>query len=218
MTEPTNAQPILAVDAEYSALHAQMPEHLTRALPLWLRCWLKGQYWHYYDARDYGAEMAGHLPSHTLRLLIYRRLLHVRIGAGSSIHRGCRFYCPPGIRIGAHTVVNRDVLLDGRTGLLAGDNVSISEGAALFSLEHDPQDPQFGTRGAATRVGDRAFIGARAIILPGITIGEGAVVGAGAVVTHNVEPFAIVAGVPAREVGRRRQDLRYTLAHRKFLG
>jgi UDP-2-acetamido-3-amino-2,3-dideoxy-glucuronate N-acetyltransferase len=53
-----------------------------------------------------------------------------------------------------------------------------------------------------TRVKRRASIGSNATILPGITIGEGAQVGAGAVVTKDVPSFAIVAGVPARIVGR----------------
>lgn len=53
-----------------------------------------------------------------------------------------------------------------------------------------------------TRVKRRASIGSNATILPGITIGEGAQIGAGAVVTRNVPDFAIVAGVPARIVGR----------------
>jgi acetyltransferase-like isoleucine patch superfamily enzyme len=45
-----------------------------------------------------------------------------------------------------------------------------------------------------------AYIGSRAIILPGIKIGEGAYVAAGAVVTKDVEPFTLVAGVPAKEI------------------
>lgn len=49
-------------------------------------------------------------------------------------------------------------------------------------------------------VGDYVWIGAGAIILPGVTIGEGAVVAAGAVVTKNVEPRMIVAGNPARRI------------------
>jgi acetyltransferase-like isoleucine patch superfamily enzyme len=52
-----------------------------------------------------------------------------------------------------------------------------------------------------TRVGRRASIGSNATILSDLTIGEGAMIGAGAVVTHDVPPFAIVAGVPARIIG-----------------
>jgi virginiamycin A acetyltransferase len=47
-------------------------------------------------------------------------------------------------------------------------------------------------------VGSDVLIGTYAIILPGITIGDGAVIGAGSVVTHNVPPYAVVAGVPAK--------------------
>ena len=53
-----------------------------------------------------------------------------------------------------------------------------------------------------TRVEARAAIGSGAVILCGLTIGEGARIGAGAVVTHDVPPGAIVAGVPAKELGR----------------
>ena len=54
-----------------------------------------------------------------------------------------------------------------------------------------------------TKVCRGASIGSHATVLPNLTIGEGALVGAGAVVTRDVPPFAVVAGVPARGVGRR---------------
>lgn len=54
-----------------------------------------------------------------------------------------------------------------------------------------------------TKVCRGASIGSHATVLPNLTIGEGALVGAGAVVTRDVPPFAVVAGVPARVVGRR---------------
>ena len=76
-------------------------------------------------------------------------------------------------------------------------------------------------------IGDRVWIGYRAIILPGVSIGEGAVVGAGAVVTKNVEPYAIVAGNPARKIGERkvvgcessgeRRKFEYELEYRPWL-
>jgi virginiamycin A acetyltransferase len=52
-------------------------------------------------------------------------------------------------------------------------------------------------------IGHDVWIGARAIVLGGVTVGTGAAVGAGAVVTDDVDPYTIVAGVPAETVGRR---------------
>lgn len=52
-------------------------------------------------------------------------------------------------------------------------------------------------------IGNDVWIGANVVILPGVTIGDGAVVGVGAVVTHDVEPYSIVGGVPAKHIGYR---------------
>jgi acetyltransferase-like isoleucine patch superfamily enzyme len=50
------------------------------------------------------------------------------------------------------------------------------------------------------RIGNHVWIGARAVVLKGVTVGDGAVIGAGAVVTQNVPPNTMVAGVPARAI------------------
>lgn len=171
-----------------------------------------------YDTRDWLCELAGVVPSHTVRLFVYRHMLGMKIGAWTSVHRHVRAYYPPGVSIGQHSVINRDVLLDGRAQIEIGDNVSISEGAAIFTLEHDLQSPDFANRGAPVRIADRVFVGARAIILPGVELGEGAAVGAGAVVTRSVPPYTIVAGVPATAIGQRQPNLTYNLQYRKFLG
>lgn len=189
-----------------------------RRLPVCVKRFLLGLYWLFYDSADFLAELAGHVPFHSIRLLLYRSVLGIRIGKHSSVHRLCRFYRPRGVTIGEHCVINREVLLDGRAGVRIGNNVSISEGAFILSLEHNPNSPAFASRGIEVSIGDHVFVGARATVLPGVTLGEGAVVAAGAVVTHDVEPFAIVAGVPARLIGQRRRDLEYTLNYRKFLG
>lgn len=57
--------------------------------------------------------------------------------------------------------------------------------------------------GLAVKIGNDCFIGSNTIIMAGVTIGNGAVIGAGAVVTKDVEPYSIVAGVPAIKIGER---------------
>lgn len=191
---------------------------IRRHLPDWLKTILLKFYWIGYDTRDFLAEMIGWVPFHSVRLVCYRRILRVQIGPHTSIHRNCRIYQPGRLQIAGNSVINRDVLLDARSGLVIGRNCSVSEGAALLSLEHDPNSIAFASRGGKTVLKDRVFVGIRAIILPGITLGEGAVVAAGAVVTKDVPPYAIVGGVPARRIGDRNPDIAYELDYRKFLG
>ncbi|MEW5868449.1 MAG: acyltransferase [Chloroflexota bacterium] len=195
----------------------KIPETLRQKLPLCIKKPISQIYWHCYDLRDFIVELAGWIPSHFIRLLIYK-ISGVKIGSRTSVHRMCRFYFPAGIELGNHTIINRDVLLDGRKGIKIGNNVSISEGVFVLTLEHDPNSLLFETRGGSVNIGDHVFIGARAMILPGTTLGDGSVIAAGSVVTHNIEAYTIVAGVPAKKIGERSTDLTYSLDYKKFLG
>ena len=63
--------------------------------------------------------------------------------------------------------------------------------------------PRYGiTEDAPVVIEDDVWIGAGAIVLPGVTVGRGSIVAAGAVVTRSIEPHTIVAGVPARQIGQ----------------
>ena len=72
--------------------------------------------------------------------------------------------------------------------------------------------PRFVTETQPVVIENYAWIGMRAMILPGVTIGEGAVVAAGAVVSRDVAPYTVVGGVPAKPIGRRQGPARYELA------
>lgn len=56
------------------------------------------------------------------------------------------------------------------------------------------------------RIGDNVWIGDKVIILPGVQIGQGCIIGAGSVVTHNIPPYSIVAGNPARLIRSRKNN------------
>ena len=134
----------------------------------------------------------------------------MNIAKGATIAGGCLILGGPRrITIGRRSVINRGVVLDGRFPLTIGDNVSISIGSVILTLEHDLQASDFPAVGAPVSIADRVFIGTRAVVLPGVSIGEGAAVAAGAVVTNDVEPYTIVGGVPAKEIGSRPRNLTY---------
>jgi maltose O-acetyltransferase len=122
------------------------------------------------------------------------------------------FYDPANISIGNGTIIGERVVLDGRDTLDIGNHVDIASEVMIYNAEHDVQSENFHAVYGGVVIEDYVFIGPRAIILPGVTIGKGAVVGAGAVVTKDVEPFAIVGGVPAKVIGERQhKDLHYKL-------
>ena len=106
---------------------------------------------------------------------------------------------------------NRDCSIDLRGGLSIGADVSVSAEATILTSAGMANS----TRGSEYRrvvIEDKAWIGVRAILMPGVTVGRGAVVGAGAVVMADVPPMAIVFGSPARAVGARTaEDAEYQL-------
>lgn len=154
--------------------------------------------------------LTGGIPSHFLRKSIYRAF-GMQIGDRVSIYGGAEIRRPAWIRIGSGSVIGNGAILDGRLGIEIGENVNFSTGVWIWTVQHDHMDPNFRDCGGPVKIGDRAWISCRVVVLPGVTIGEGAVVAAGAVVTKDVEPFAIVGGIPAKRIGERPRGLEYSL-------
>lgn len=145
----------------------------------------------------------GHVPFHLVRKLFYI-LAGIRIGKGSTIHMWANFYQPKNIKIGEGTIVGDHAFLDGRAALTIGNHVDIASQVMIYNSEHDINSEDFHPIEQPVEIGDYVFIGPRVIILPGVKVGRGVIVGAGAVVTKDVEPFAIVGGVPAEVIGERK--------------
>src|SRR5690349_22330523 len=112
-------------------------------------------------------------PIRTLRNFVLRRL-GLNLGAGSIVYMGTEIRTPWRIRIGRGTSVGHDCVLDGRGGLVIGNNVNLSSEAMVWTAEHDPQSSDFRTLMEQVVIEDYAWISCRAIILPGVTIGRGA--------------------------------------------
>ncbi len=159
--------------------------------------------------------MVGYVPCHIFRKTLYR-ICGVRIGKNTSFHWRTRFFKPGRLFVGNNSIIGNDAMLDARNGIRIGDNVSLSMGVWIWTMEHDTQDPFYGLKGGPVIIEDYAWI-SRVVIMPDVTVGKGAVVAAGAVVTKDVAPYTIVGGVPAEKIGARTKDLRYRLKfHKSF--
>ncbi len=161
--------------------------------------------------------LIGWFPSHHVRRFFFR-LAGMQIGAGSTLHMGARFYNPAQIHIGTDTIIGEGAVLDGRAHLQIGDHVDFATEVMVYNAQHDIESPTFAAEVAPVIIHDYVFVGPRAIILPGVTIGKGAIVAAGAVVTKDVEPYAIVGGVPAKVIGERKlKEPQYRLGRAALL-
>lgn len=112
-----------------------------------------------------------------------------------------------GITLGDRVFVGRGVEFDISVELTIGSHTLIAPGCFITDHSHIHAraatiDSQ-GCVSSAVRIGRDVWIGANAIILPGVTIEDGAIIGAGAVVNRRVEAYTKVAGVPARALGAR---------------
>jgi acetyltransferase-like isoleucine patch superfamily enzyme len=152
-------------------------------------------------------------PGTRLRAALLR-LYGWNIGRGCRIRGGLRILEPLApLTLGDGSVINAECLLDCSAPITIGRRVGIAYQVTFITGNHHlgPPECRAGTKVAQPIVvGDGAWIGARAIIMPGVTIGEGAVVSAGAKVAQDVPANTLVDGVPAtvvtRLAGARRGD------------
>lgn len=151
------------------------------------------------------------LPSNHLRKYIYKAL-GAKIAPNVVFHFRTEIRFPFKLTIGKGSIIGDNALLDARNSLTIGENVNLSSNVSIYTEQHDHRDPLFRCftdRKMSIEIDNRAWIGSNVIILPGVHIGEGAVCCAGCVVTKDVEPFTVVAGIPAKKVGDRPKNIIY---------
>lgn len=131
------------------------------------------------------------------------RAFGAKIAAGVKVQGSAEIWQPWKLTIGENSWIDGEVKLYSVDEIKIGANVVISEGAFICTASHDITSEAFELVTKPVEIGDSAWIAARAIVLPGRKVGEGAVVAAGAVVTRDVASDNVVAGNPARVIGKR---------------
>lgn len=155
-----------------------------------------------------GKNQSIRVGGHTLiagELLVFAHGGSISLGEWCYIGEGARIWSSGAVNIGDRVLISHNVnIFDSTT-----HPISVRQRHAHFKtilLTGHPPDINLDER--PVTIADDVWIGANASVLRGVTIGEGAIVGAGAVVTHDIPPYTIAAGNPARVIRELRPDER----------
>lgn len=144
---------------------------------------------------------SGWFPISSLKVGLLR-LFGAHIGQGVVIKPHVRIKFPWRLVVGDHCWIGQEAWIDNLAGTRLGDHVCISQGAYLCTGGHDHRQPAFDLITRPIEIANGGWVGARAILLPGVTIGPQAVVAAGSVIHRDIGPGEIVAGNPAVLIGK----------------
>ncbi|HET8581143.1 MAG TPA: acyltransferase [Candidatus Paceibacterota bacterium] len=160
-----------------------------------------------------GKKLACHIHTHLRRVTTWLRTAYWRTqfeqaGVDLRITGKIAVQGAAWVTVGNRVVINPFVTINAKDTVLIGDDVHISSGTIISSagLDYRKTGAARGHLKGRVHIDNGVWIGAGAIINPGVRIGEHAVIGAGAVVTRDVEAETIVAGVPARALGTISQE------------
>lgn len=157
------------------------------------------------------------VPSYTLRKIFYKYLYFMKIGEKSHIQMGVRVYAPWKITIGNNCSIGHDSLLDGRRGIVIGNNVDIAGHVQIFTLGHDIDDPQYKTKGAPVTINDDVSLFSGSAVLPGVVMGNGSVAALKSVITKDTRSWSLYAGVPAKFIRERKvNELSYRHDYKRY--
>lgn len=154
--------------------------------------------------------IVSHIPFWIIRKM-YLLLCGAKIKSHSQIDMNVTFMDPNRLCVGHNTHINRQCLIDARGELSIGNNVSISLRSAIITGSHNHKSSEFEFIRTKITIDDFVWMGFQTTVVGNVHIGKGAVICAGSVVTKDVEPWSIMAGVPARKIGERPRNLKYSI-------
>ena len=132
---------------------------------------------------------------------LFSRLIGKEVDEGFGLFPPFTTDCGKNITIGKNVFINSGCRFQDQGGITIGDNALIGHNVVIATLNHDMNPEKRGSlMPSPVKIGNRVWIGAGAIILPGVTIGDNAVVGAGSVVTKDIPENTVAVGNPARVI------------------
>jgi putative colanic acid biosynthesis acetyltransferase WcaF len=158
--------------------------------------------WFYINAIIFKTSL---LPVSTLKCGLLR-LFGARIAKGVVIKPCVNIKYPWNLSVGAHTWIGENVWIDSLVMITVGANACLSQGAVLLTGSHNYKNKTFDLLTGSIVLADGVWIGAGAIVTPGITAASHAVLTAGSVATKSLDAYSIYQGNPAVKIRDRRID------------
>ena len=131
------------------------------------------------------------------------RRFGARVGQGVRIKPSVHIKFPWKLRIGDHIWIGEKVWIDNLAEVTIGDHVCISQEAYLLTGNHNYKKPTFDLLTQPITLKTGSWIGARAVVCPGVTVGESAILTVGSVATKDLEANGIYQGNPAKCIRNR---------------
>ena len=154
-----------------------------------------------YEAMKITAEINGsyHEPEELREL--FSRLIGKPVDEGFGLFPPFTTDCGKNITLGKNVFINSGCRFQDQGGITIDDNSLIGHNVVIATLTHDMCPEKRGDLiPSPVKIGKRVWIGAGAIILPGVTVGDNSVIGAGSVVTKDIPENAVAVGSPARVI------------------
>ncbi|WP_242919030.1 WcaF family extracellular polysaccharide biosynthesis acetyltransferase [Pontibacter liquoris] len=141
-------------------------------------------------------------PFRKLKVFLLRAF-GAEVGMGVDIKPGVNIKYPWLLTVGDHVWIGEKVWIDNLTHVVLHANVTLSQGAMLLTGSHDYRKPAFDLLVAGITLEEGVWIGAKAMVCPGVTCGSHSVLASGSVATTALQPFGIYQGNPATEKRKR---------------
>ncbi len=131
------------------------------------------------------------------------KLFGAKVGEGVVVKPSVNIKYPWKLEIGNFTWIGENVWIDNLAEVRIGSNVCISQGAMLLCGNHDYEKATFDLMTAGITIEDGSWVGAKSIVCPGVTMRSHSVLSVNSVANHDLEPYTIYKGNPAREIRQR---------------